>query len=271
MIRPIRAVKSAKTARGTLPPVNAEEQYRRQIERMVKAYHRSLQRRVIAIYRRREDDIIGDASPANEIDSALAELQRKWKRKFGATAERIVPIFIKRVNTHTTNSIKQALKDAGFAIDFPNTREINNILQSLIKENVSLIKSIPDSMHSQVQSIVQIGMQNGRDLEYVREELQTKFGVSERKATQLARDQSNKATQSLTRARYEEAGIEEAVWVHRAVGKTYRKTHVEFNNQTFKINEGLYDDAVKKKVLPGELINCYCMMKPIIAAYKNKE
>lgn len=87
---------------------------------------------------------------------------------------------------------------------------MNDILQATIAENVGLIKSIHTAYFSEVQTIVMQGVKNGRDMNYIRKELVDRFRISERKAKLIARDQTNKAMQSISRARSLEAGIQEA-------------------------------------------------------------
>lgn len=65
------------------------------------------------------------------------------------------------------------------------TRQLNDILQATVAENVNLIKSIHTMYFDQVQTIMQ-AVKNGRDMEYIRKELTERFGVSERKAKIIA-------------------------------------------------------------------------------------
>ena len=43
----------------------------------------------------------------------------------------------------------------------------------------------------------------------------------------IARDQTNKATNNLSRQRLLSYGITKGVWMHTSAGKTYRDTHIE--------------------------------------------
>ena len=62
----------------------------------------------------------------------------------------------------------------------------------------------------------------------------------------IARDQNNKATASMTRARQNELGITEAIWVHSGAGKHPRPTHVAMNGAKYDVKKGMWDPAVKR-------------------------
>jgi uncharacterized protein with gpF-like domain len=55
----------------------------------------------------------------------------------------------------------------------------------------------------------------------------------------LARDQNNKATASMTHARQDELGIAEASWVRSGAGKHPRPTHVAMNGKKYDVNKGM--------------------------------
>lgn len=161
-------------------------------------------------------------------------------------------------------SLKSILKEEGFTVDFRMTRQLNDILQATVAENVNLIKSIHIMYFDQVQTVIMQAVKNGRDMEYIRKELTERFGVSERKAKIIARDQTNKAMQTISRARALETGITKARWVHIPGAKTSRETHKHFDGKPFDLNKGMYDKDVNKWVMPGELINCNCRFRLIV-------
>ena len=107
----------------------------------------------------------------------------------------------------------------------------------------------------------------GRDVASLRDELQGRFGVTRNRAKLIARDQSNKAFQAIKRAENQQLGIKEGIWVHVPGTKSSRKTHMRMNGKRFKLNEGLYDSDVKRKVLPGELVACNCVYRAVIPEF----
>jgi uncharacterized protein with gpF-like domain len=111
------------------------------------------------------------------------------------------------------------------------------------------------------------------------EELHHQFGVTERRARMIARDQTNKATNNLSRQRLLSYGINKGIWMHTASGKTYRETHALDHTQggmdgaEYFIDEGCYDPNpnVQDYIQPGELVNCYCVCRPVIPQLSEEE
>lgn len=159
------------------------------------------------------------------------------------------------------------MKAAGFTVQIHPSRVLNDTVKALIAENVSLIRSIPQQFFQQVESLVQRSIIQGRDVASLRDELQGRFGVTRNRAKLIARDQSNKAFQAIKRAENQQLGIKEGIWVHVPGTKSSRKTHMRMNGKRFKLNEGLYDSDVKRKVLPGELVACNCVYRAVIPEF----
>lgn len=110
-------------------------------------------------------------------------------------------------------------------------------------------------------------VQRGGDMGQLSKELQKEFGVTKLRAALISRDQNIKATSAFTRARQIELGITEAVWMHSHAGKEPRPTHVKMNGKRYNVTEGMYDPAEKRNISPGELINCRCTSKSVIAGF----
>jgi uncharacterized protein with gpF-like domain len=168
---------------------------------------------------------------------------------------------------YTLHAVNAALKEAGFTVKLQNSRRVQDIMRASMHENVALIKSIPAEYLAKVEGIVNRGVMAGRDLGSIVEGIQELEQVSLKRAKMIARDQANKATQTMTKARYEELGITRAIWQHNAGGKTFRETHVEMNGIEFDLKEGLYDPAVGEFIQPGFLINCKCSYRPYLPAF----
>jgi uncharacterized protein with gpF-like domain len=103
------------------------------------------------------------------------------------------------------------------------------------------------------------GYSRGRDLQEITTELQSRYGITQRRAVLIARDQSNKLNAVTTQARRQELGITEAIWQHSHGGKEPRKSHVAADGRKFEIAKGCLIDG--KLILPGEEINCRCVSK----------
>lgn len=254
------------TIRPTLPGVALQRAYLKKLDALVKKMSRSVSYWITAEYRRQEPEITQDVLPSRALADRLAKVMKKWRREFNDGAEEVAKWFVNASSRHVNNSIRTALREAGFTVKARMTRAERDVLSSLIIENVNLIKSIPEQYFTQVQSLVQVAVQNGRDLGYLSEELENRYDITHRRAVVIARDQTNKATEQMSVARNKALGITQGLWIHTSGGKTYRKTHVEMNGKLFDLDKGLYDSAVGHYIMPGEEINCRCTYRPVLSS-----
>jgi len=209
-----------------------------------------------------------DALPATELKQVMAQLNKKWNKRFNAASEKLAKYFAQSVEKRSSAQLTKILRDAGIAIDFKLTKAQQDILQATVQENVALIKSIPSQYLQQVQGTVMRSVSVGKDLHGLTQDLQKHYGVTERRATIIARDQTRRAHSMFNKARFNELGIEEGIWRHSHAGKTQRKTHVAQSGKRFSIKLGWYDPdpKVRRRIQTGELINCRCTTSPIIPA-----
>ena len=265
--RRVRRVRHSKSIAPLRPSAGLEAWYRKKLKQEIKKMSDSVEYWLRAVYRRREDEIIAeDASPAWNIWDDLKKTMRRWQKYFDELGERLARRFVGRLSKAEKARFEQALKDAGWTVKFRTPRGVNNIMQSAIIENVNLIKSIPRQYLTEVQSIMNVGIQNGKDLDYITRELHKRYEITDRRANMIARDQNNKITAALDREHANHLGITDAVWVYTYGSKEPRHTHVEMDGKRFKLSEGLYDPnpKVARKIQPAELVNCRCMYRMLL-------
>lgn len=206
--------------------------------------------------------IAEDASPVNEALKLMRQLAKRWIKKFNDSAPKIAEAYVNAMGNTSDKAFKQSLVDAGFAVKFQVTPAIRDALNASIAENVSLIKSIPAQYFTEVEGIVMRSYTEGRDLETITKELKKRYGITQRRAELIARDQSNKLNATVVRTRRLELGLTKAVWMHSGGGKEPRKSHVAFSGKEFDVDKGAYIDG--EYILPGQLINCRCVSKTVL-------
>lgn len=257
----------------TLAPVrpyaDIRDDYAARLGALVEEMHRSLLRWLRAAYRRSPPEMAQDDSPARPLGAVLRGLGRRWLRRWSSAAPELAEYFATAVARRSETALRSSLRRHGISVRFRRTRAMNDVMQSVVQENVSLIRSIPQQMLTQVEGIVMRSVQAGRDLASLTEALEQQFGVARRRAELIARDQNNKASAMLSRVRQQEAGITEAIWIHSAGGKAPRPSHVRAGREKarFSLAEGWWDPDEKKYVLPGELINCRCVSRPVVSGF----
>lgn len=209
----------------------------------------------------------GEPLPSEILTRAMAQLTARWNMQFSNAAPRLAEYFSTEVGERTAGSLSTILRDGGFTVRFQMTRPMQDALNATTQENVGLIKSIPQQYLAQVEGMVMRSVALGGDLGTLAQSIERQYGVTKRRAALIARDQNNKATAVMTRARFKQIGVKKAIWRHSAGGKEPRPTHVANSGKPFDIDKGWYDPAVKRFIQPGELINCKCVAAPYLEGF----
>ena len=268
-----------RTLKPIFPPAGIEKEYEKRLKRAVREMEKSVVYWLSAKYKANESKIIGDSATSNMIKE-LRRLMAQWKRNFRELCETLPRWFAAKVRNYVAGNLIQQtkpLKDAGlgFNLQFKYmSQKERQVFQAIVNENVNLIKSIASESLTQVEGIVLRGITSGNDLATVTEQLHHQFGVTERRAAMIARDQTNKATNNLSRQRLLDYGVTKGIWMHTASGKTYRETHEnDMDGQEYDIREGCFDpdEKVNRNIQPAELVNCYCVCRPVIPQLSEEE
>lgn len=220
-----------------------------------------------ASYRAHAPEIAQDGLASNELSDAVRKLVKRWQDRFDEGSDKLAAYFAQSVSKRSDAALKKILKDAGFSVEFKMTRAQRDVLNATVNENVALIRSLPQQYLTNIEGAVMRSVQSGRDLHQLTEELQKQHGIVRRRAAFIALDQNNKASAALSRARMIESGLTEAVWQHSSAGKEPRPTHVAMSGKKYDIEKGMWDSAVGKFVLPGELPRCRCVAKAIVKGF----
>jgi hypothetical protein len=208
-------------------------------------------------------------TPAQDLDRELRRLSRRWQAQFREAAPRLARWFSRSVDMRSERALRRILRDGGFSVKFKVTPEVRDILDATVAENVSLIRSIPEQFHTEIAGLVMRSVTAGRDLSTLSKELLKRYRITRKRAELISRDQNNKATASIRRARETSLGLEEGIWLHSKAGKEPRPTHLANHGKRFSISEGWLDPdpKVNKRIMPGELINCRCTWRPIVKGF----
>ncbi|HCE0016079.1 TPA: DUF3383 family protein [Escherichia coli] len=131
-----------------------------------------------ANYRASGAAVAMDASPAVMMRNAMQKLAKRWTRRFDDMAQKLADRFANDAMKNADASLATAFKDAGFTVEFKMASQMNNALQATIAENVGLIRSIPEKYFTEVEGLVMRSVARGRDLSYLTDELQKRYGIS---------------------------------------------------------------------------------------------
>ncbi len=250
------------------PNAGLQEWYRRKLQAMIEDMARSMLYHVRAAVNR-DDPAIGFASD----ESAVLDLKRAmrkwgdvWIDKFDAMAKQISEEFAARSGKDFDARFRKILRDAGFTVKFKPTERMREAYKSVVAENVNLIRSIPQKFLTDVESSVWVHVMKGHDMNGLARAIHKNYGVTWRRASLIARDQTHKAHAIMEEARRSEVGITEAIWVHSHAGEVPRPEHLAWGREKkrYDIKKGMWSEVDQEWVWPGTAINCRCSSMAII-------
>ncbi|HWE98835.1 MAG TPA: phage minor head protein [Caulobacteraceae bacterium] len=260
------------TIKPVHPNAGIAAAYRRAMVAEVGAMHEAFVDWLAGAWANHPPEMAQDRSPAEALQAALTDLGGLWLRRFDDLALRLARHFTLAASRRSDAALMAALKRAGFAVRFSISRKVEDVVAASVAENVTLIKSIASQYLTQVEGAVMRSVQTGRDLGALTDELTHFYGVSKRRAAFIAKDQNNKATASVVRARQVEVGVTQAIWLHSAGGKHPRPTHVRAGKDrtVYDVKDGWLDPALNRRIWPGTEINCRCVSRSIVPGLERR-
>lgn len=251
--------------RGVRANARAEAIFRKKLLRLVDDMNQSLLYWLSAAYNEFRSEMALDASPLATLQKKMNELAKRWLKNFRVGAQKLAEWHTSKTLNYTDSDLKGILKDAGFTVSMQITPAMQTAYDAVIAEQVGLITNMSTQQLAQIETLVMQSVQAGRDLAMLTDALENQFGITRRRAKLIARDQNNKATQTLTRTRQQELGINQAIWMHSHAGKVPRPSHVKADGKTYDLDKGMFLDD--KWTYPGMEINCRCFSKPVIPGF----
>nr|DAH90067.1 MAG TPA: Minor capsid component [Caudoviricetes sp.] len=224
---------------------------------------RDMAKKVLASYRR--DPVAFRADIEAYVEAHLGE----WTIRADNAAKKLAIWVARSIAADVTASQRAAYIGAGLSSDFlkkfwtvPVVRQrisptAARLLPELVQWSTELITKTAVRDINRIQEVLIEGLTNGQSVANVERTLRTIDGFDADRSRNVAIDQTNKITQGILRANDAELGITKGVWIHVPGQYSSRETHKAFNGKTFDLEKGMYDPAVKKFVLPGELPFCF--------------
>ena len=241
--------------------------YRRKLLALIDAMQDSYVYWLRAQYREKPPRMAQDATPAKELERELRKLGIRWQKQFDKAAPKLAAYFAKAASQRSDAALRSILRKGGFSVKFTMTPAMRDVLQATVAENVSLIKSIASEYHTQVSGLVMRSVTAGRDLSFLTDELEERYGITRRRAANIALSQNNMATTALRRVREGELGLDDGIWLHSGGGKHPRPTHVRQSGEHFSISKGWRDPATGKIIWPGTEPGCRCTYRVVVSGF----
>lgn len=197
----------------------------------------------------REDEL-GDI-----IDEISRQYFEQWSRREFVKVVRPVAVEVDTFQQQQLNKQLSAAIGEAIQVDIVGSEPwVGEAIANFTRENVALIKSIPEQFFSDLEKTLSKEIADGARWEDLAAAVEERYSVSEARAELIARDQVGKFNGDLNRTRQQELGIDTFIW--RTMGdERVRDTHQEYNGKTYKWGEA--PDGG-----PGEAIQCRCWAQP---------
>lgn len=219
------------------------------------------------VYKQNDGEIklILDENPIARINKLIIERILKWQKIFSQHSRTNAREFIDGVDDDVQRQLKKNLQKATDFITIKFDKSNQRALlakQAKIKENVELIRNIPEKMQAQIVVALNETMSRGGDWDKLKTQLVKIADVTERRALTIAKDQVFKATSVISHARQAELGITKQTWDYTYISKEPRKSHMHANGKIYEIDKGCLIDG--EYIFPAELYNCKCSSAPFL-------
>lgn len=239
-------------------------QYNTRLQLLVKQIRQSIEAELLPIIEQEQPNYTADAWP-DRIQSAIETLLARWSsQQFRALADRLAGEFVRSALGFAERSQRRTM---GIEI-FQNSQQLNDYLRAATIQNARLIQSIPERYIENVSNTVYTSMRAGVRPDFIAKQLQQEFGVTQRRAKFIARDQAAKVNGEIHKQRQIDAGFNYFKWIDSDDSRV-RERHRQIANADVGYGPGIYrwddlplsDDG--SPIQPGQDYNCRCSSRGI--------
>lgn len=193
-------------------------------------------------------------SPSDEVERMIEQLREEYQID-DDHAEKLAKDMLKKTRNFGIRQVDAQI--AAIAGVNPNLRypRMESQLKAATRENVRLIKTIPDKYFGEVERVVHEGVLKGELTDRIEDKIDKASNKTTNNAKLIARDQVGKFLATTTKARQTQADIKHYYW--RTVGDNrVRPSHEDFEGNRYSWEEGSPEGH------PGEPIQCRCIAEP---------
>jgi len=218
-----------------------------------------------------EEFFVEDASVSSQARILTNKLIATFNSLFNKRAKSIAEQMVNQTDKNSKSSLHNSLKELSGGLSLKTsiiTPEIAEVSNAAVWENVSLIKSISSEYLSDIQGQVMRSIQQGGNgLADLIPYMKAQKEITQRRARNIALDQTRKAFNSINSLRMQSLGIKKFEWIHSGGGAHPRPLHINLSGKVFSFDDLPYIGTMYGSDIhgiPGQLPNCRCTMAPVI-------
>ncbi|MDO9417023.1 phage head morphogenesis protein [Pararhizobium sp.] len=263
------AAKLAKRPKSTTafietPPARlaADMDYIVALRAMLKAFAAETRDGIIPLYAQERAQKRQQSGLTVDVDrmsfARLHALSSALQRIATDTVNRILNLEAKR---HTDNFAATVKKAIGIDVRaLVREEDLGEYLEAAIARNVSLIKSLADDVVRRVEQTVIENSLAGNSVKTLRKALVEQYGITDRRAQTIARDQMGKFHADMDQIRQQQAGIDEYEW-RTVADERVRERHRQLNGTVYKWGQST---GAEQGLPPGKPVLCRCRARGVI-------
>lgn len=228
----------------------------------------------------RQDSICDFISTVRSKIRAIAE-KLSGRTKARRSTEKGISRAGKLAERRSVDDWHDQVKDAtGLEVDKKACEEdMNEMVQNWIRQNVSMIQSVPSEYLTDIENIIRWGYETRQPKVNVYRRLEKQIGLTRSKAVMIARDQLGTLYYQMTRHEQESAGVSRYIWITKKDDRV-RDSHRELHGTIQSWNAPppmWYWTESRGRVYtgrychPGEDFGCRCRAKPVFDLEGAKE
>ena len=215
-----------------------------------------------------------------DVDKSIRELFAKVNRSLRKsvsddTLRKLSKAMVQDVNKKNKSHVAKVARSAGLEIEpLLIDGELNPYFQSIVNQNVGLIRSMHEAEHPKLQGKLIQMISQDRPQRDIAKTLKAHFGMSKSKAQLIARDQTNKLNGALDQYRQQQLGVSRYTWRtmedERVRGKpggkwpNARPSHWALDGKVFSWDKPPVSGTGGERLHPGQAILCRCYAEPIL-------
>jgi SPP1 gp7 family putative phage head morphogenesis protein len=240
--------------------------YRRDLLRLSREVQQATASTLFDLLKRLEPEYLRDSITLDDYGEQIEEALESLRAQFAGIdglAATMAKTAVDRINgAHSKRFFAEFKKAVGVdAQNIVSNEKLRPMIDAKVRENVSLIKSIPSEQFAKIEKLVYQNTIQGRTSALsLQQEIKKLGDITDARAKFIARDQTAKINSAINTERNLSLGIEEYRWMTSKDGRV-RDTHKRKQGQVFR-----FDTAPAGTGHPGEDYQCRCTARSIIPA-----
>lgn len=208
-----------------------------------------------------------DISPASQARILTNKLKDRFDQLFAMEAKPAADDMVDKADDESEAATGRSLRSLSEDITLnPSTAFVDEFAKATVAENVRLIKSIPSEYFDKVQGSILRSITGGSAdvLTELTDMVERQNGEAERRAKNIAFDQTHKAYNGMNKIRMQKSGVKAFQWIHSGGGLHPRILHQSMSGNVYTFDKlPIIDERTGERGIPGQAINCRCTMVPV--------